>query len=155
MTNGTAVARAKIHPEGPELSRVIYGTWRIADSPDASTFSPEKIHARIRHCLDLGITTFDLADIYGGGKHQAERLFGAGLALEPALRSRMELVTKCDIRLVCDACPENTVKHYDTSRDYILQCVNDSLAAIGTTFVDVLLLHRPDPLMNADEVRID
>lgn len=138
--------------DGPQLSRLIYGTWRISDTNDASSYSPKNIHERIKHCLSLGITTFDLADIYGGGDHQCEKIFGAGLAIEPSLRSQIQLITKCDIQLVVPARPSTYVKHYDTSRDYILASVEGSLKAIGTGYVDILLLHRPDPLMNATEV---
>ena len=147
-----ALEKVQLGPDGPAVSPLIYGTWRLTDTADASLYSPSAILDRIKLCLRLGISTFDLADIYGGGHHQCERVFGAGLALEPSLRSQMELITKCDIQLVCGARPENAVKHYDTSKAYILKSVNDSLQATGTSYFDVLLLHRPDPLMNADEV---
>jgi predicted oxidoreductase len=104
--------------------------------------------ARIKHCLALGVSTFDLADIYGGGNHQAEACFGEALRLEPELRTQMQLVTKCGIVL-----PEgNAPKHYDTSPEYIRRRVEESLRAVGTTYFDVLLIHRPDPFMDAQQV---
>jgi predicted oxidoreductase len=83
--------------------------------------------------------------------HASERLFGQALALEPSLRSKMELITKCGI--VCPS-PETgvRVKHYDLSEEYILKRVQESLEALGVEYVDVLLIHRPSPLMNAQVV---
>lgn len=148
----TVVDKMTMGVDGPAVSRLIYGTWRLNETDDPSSYSAQAILDRIYFCLRLGITTFDLADIYGGGDHQCEKIFGAGLALEPQIRSQLQLITKCDIQLICPSRPENTVKHYDTSKSYILKSVNESLKAIGTNYVDILLLHRPDPLMNADEV---
>ncbi|KAJ3134886.1 hypothetical protein HK100_003185 [Physocladia obscura] len=123
------------------LSRIVYGTMRLAGEP-------REIVERIKACLDLGITTFDLADIYGD--FEFEELFGKALALEPELRPRMQIVTKCDI--VPNGKRDAWVTHYNASRDYILSCVNRSLEKIQTDYIDLLLLHRPDPLLNPDEV---
>lgn len=100
----------------------------------------------IKSVLDLGITVFDHADLYGG--YGNEGLFGEALALEPAIRSRMFLVTKCDIVL---RPPAERAKHYDSSPAYITTQVERSLQHLNTDHVEVLLLHRPDPLMNVDE----
>ena len=64
----------------------------------------------------------------------------------------MKLITKCDILINCEQRPDVQVHHYDTSKDYILKCVDMSLKDLGTSYLDVLLLHRPDPLMDADQV---
>lgn len=136
-----------ICPNGPQLSRLIYGTWRLLDATDATTYSPASIKHRIQHCISLGITSFDLADIYGGGNHQVEEAFGKGLQLIED-RSKVQLISKCGIRLQNDAC---SVKHYDTSRTYLLTRVERTCALLNT-HLDVLLLHRPDPFMDADEV---
>ena len=75
------------------------------------------------------------------------------MALEPELRSKMRIITKCNIQYPVGANrPDVKVHHYDTSKDYIRWCVERSLNKIGVKYVDVLLLHRPDPLMDADEV---
>jgi predicted oxidoreductase len=145
------ISKVNIHPEGPVFSKLIFGTWRLLDTPDASKKTPEAILARIKECLKLGITTFDLADIYGGGHHQVEKAFGQALALEPKLREQMQLVTKCGIR--CDGVGEGLVpvKHYDTSKPYVLERVNESLHACGVSYFDLVLIHRPDPFMNAED----
>lgn len=152
-TDAGIVSRIALHPgkNSPTFSRIVYGTWRLADNDtNGDLASPQSILQRIKKCLDLGITTFDLADIYGC--YTYEKLFGNALALEPSLRERMELVTKCDISIPCDSRPDVYVKHYDTSAEYIISSVEKSLEFIGTSYIDVLLIHRPDPLMNADEV---
>jgi predicted oxidoreductase len=104
----------------------------------------------IHACVDLGITTFDLADIYGD--YASEGIFGRALALEPGLRERIQLVTKCGIKLVSDYRPEHRLKHYDTSQEHILASAEHSLRKFHTDRLDLLLIHRPDPLMDADEI---
>ncbi len=102
----------------------------------------------IESALELGITTFDHADIYG--LYTNEALFGKALELNPSLRDQMELVTKCDICLVCDERPEFRINHYNTSPDHIISSVENSLINLSTDYLDLVLLHRPDPLMDAD-----
>ena len=111
---------------------------------------PDELGDLVESCLDLGVTTFDHADIYGD--YTCERRFGEMLARRPTLRDRMQLVTKCGIKLVSANRPEHSLKHYDTSREHIVRSVDASLAALETDRVDLLLIHRPDPLMDADEV---
>ncbi|KAJ3201922.1 hypothetical protein HDU82_007733 [Entophlyctis luteolus] len=125
------------------FSRIVFGTMRLAGEP-------ADILQRIKTCLDMGITTFDLADIYG--EYMYEELFGKALALDPSIRKRMQIVTKCDILYPNGNRPQVWVKHYNTSREYILECAENSLKKINTDYLDLLLIHRPDPLMNADEV---
>jgi predicted oxidoreductase len=142
------VQRQKIHPEGPELSRLIWGAWRALDSEASNT--PEKLLRIIETCLDLGITTIDHADIYGG--YRVEALFGAALQLKPDLRNKLELVTKCGIALVVPQKPDHRIKHYNSSAAHIIASVERSLQNLGTDRVEMLLLHRPDPLLDSDEV---
>ena len=104
----------------------------------------------IQQVLDLGITAFDHADIYGG--YTVESLFGEALAAEPGLRERMTLVTKCGIRLVHASQPGLAVKHYDSSAAHILASVQRSLRALRTDRIDLLLIHRPDGLAHPDEI---
>lgn len=148
----TSVPKVKVNSD-LNFSRLIYGTWRLTDPHvDPSTYTPEALLDRIQACLSLGITTFDLADIYGGGGHECEKCFGAALKLKPELRENMQLVTKCDIRFPNPSAPNVKVKHYDTSKKYLISQVEDSLKCVGVEYFDALLIHRPDPLMDADEV---
>jgi predicted oxidoreductase len=111
--------------------------------------SPEGRVRWISGCLERGVTVFDHADIYGD--YTCESLFGDALRLSPALRDRMRIVTKCGIRLVSPNRPAHLVKHYDSSRKHIVASVDNSLRALATDRIDLLLIHRPDPLMDADE----
>jgi len=129
---------------GPTLSRIVAGAWRMADW----RFSVQERVRWIEGCLDLGITTFDHADIYGN--YAVEALFGEALAAAPQLRERLQIVTKCGIRMVSPARPEHRLGHYDTSAGHVERSVDNSLAALRTDSLDVLLIHRPDALMDAD-----
>ena len=104
----------------------------------------------IEQCLALGVTSFDHADIYGG--YSVEALFGDALAALPGLRERLQIVTKCGIKLVTPARPLHRLKSYDSSRAHITASVEASLRALRTDRIDVLLLHRPDALMDPDAV---
>ena len=130
--------------DGLSLSRIVYGMWRLGDDADTS---PEHIRAKIDACIDQGITTMDQADIYGG--YEAEELLGA--ALTPALRNRIEIVTKCDIVAPAGRYADARVKHYDTSRAHISASIDHSLRLMGIDHIDLLLIHRPDPLMDHHE----
>lgn len=90
------------------FSRIVFGMWRIADWQ----LSRGERRARVEAALELGVTSFDHADIYGD--YAAESLFGDVLADAPQLRERMQLVTKCGIRALSARRPEHRVKHYDT-----------------------------------------
>ena len=129
--------------EGLEFSRIVYGMWRLGDDVDRS---PAHVQAKIEACLEQGITTFDQADIYGD--YESETILGQCLKDQPALRAGMEIVTKCDIMLISGKYPERRVKHYDTSAAHITASVEASLRHMGIETIDVLLLHRPDPLMD-------
>ncbi|GAA3438075.1 aldo/keto reductase [Kutzneria kofuensis] len=119
------------------------GTWDDAPFTAADVDLAERaVHA----ALDIGISWFDHADIYRNGK--AEQVFGEVLRRDPALRDRVRIQTKCGIRL-----GENGLQaYYDLSKAAILQRVDGSLRRLGVERVDVLLLHRPDPLMDPVEV---
>lgn len=131
-------------PHLPEFSRLVYGAWRLTDGADTS---PQLALRKIESCLAQGMTTFDHADIYGD--YRCEALFGDALKLAPALKQRLQIVTKCDIMLMSDRYPQRRVKHYDTSPAHIRQSVDVSLQRLGVDVIDVLLIHRPDPLMDA------
>lgn len=142
-----AVSRIVTADGGPELSRLVGGMWRLGDWG----MSAAGLGAYVEACVDLGVTTFDHADIYG--LYTCEERFGEALAAAGSgLRERIEIVTKCGITLVTPRRPENRLHAYDTSRDHVVRSVERSLEALRTDRVDVLLIHRPDPLMDADEV---
>lgn len=128
---------------GIELSQIIYGMWRLGDDADTST---KHVQAKIESCLDQGISSFDQADIYGG--YASEAILGAALKAAPALRDRMEIITKCDIMLLGDQFPDRKVKYYDTSAAHINASLDRSLSNMSIEHIDLLLLHRPDPLMD-------
>ena len=127
------------------LSRLIYGMWRIGDDSDPST---SHVQAKIESCLSQGITTMDQADIYGG--YEAEEILGNALQ-GTNLREKIEIVTKCDILAPVGRYSDAKVKYYDTSRAHLLASVEHSLRLMGTDYVDLLLIHRPDPMMDAEE----
>jgi len=126
-----------------EFSRLIYGMWRLGDDTDTS---PAYVERKIQSCLDQGITTFDQADIYGG--YTAEAVLGGALKANPSLRDRMEIVTKCDIVAPVGRFSDVKVKYYDTSRAHIEKSVEISLSEMAIETIDLLLIHRPDPLMD-------
>ncbi|MCR8849548.1 aldo/keto reductase family oxidoreductase [Rossellomorea sp. SC111] len=132
--------------EDLSFSRIIHGLWRLSDWKQ----SKEETLSLIQHNLDKGITTFDHADIYGS--YTCETLFGEALALQPSLREKMEIVTKCGIVLPSDNRPEHKTHHYNTSKKHILTSVENSLQQLKTDYIDLLLIHRPDPYMNGEEV---
>jgi predicted oxidoreductase len=140
------ISRVDAASSGFQLSEFIQGYWRLAEW----NMSPSQRLDFLKQHIELGITSVDHADIYGG--YSCEQLFGEALALEPALRQQLEIVTKCDIKLLSDKYPDRTVKHYDTSAAHIAYSVDNSLQNLGTDYLDLLLIHRPDPLMKADEV---
>ncbi|MDC6111024.1 aldo/keto reductase [Serratia rubidaea] len=136
--------RIHIAPQGPEFSRMVCGYWRLMEWG----MSPQQLLGFIEQHLELGITTVDHADIYGG--YACEQEFGDALRLRPALRQRLELVSKCGIATT--AKPGNPIGHYITDRDHIVSSAEQSLHKLHTDYLDLLLIHRPDPLMEADEV---
>ena len=137
-------SRITVSKNGPEFSRLVYGAWRLADNPEQT--SVLKVREKIDACLESGITTFDHADIYGD--HRCEEIFGRALKAESSLRDKLELVSKCGIKIVSPSQTRNKVKHYDTSSAYIVESVEKSLKYLSTDYLDLLLIHRPSPLMD-------
>jgi predicted oxidoreductase len=131
---------------GLELSRIVAGMWRMAEWGMAVG---QRV-ALIEQCIALGVTSFDHADIYGG--YSVEGLFGEALRAQPLLRDRIELVTKCGIKLLSDKRPQHAMQHYDTSAAHIVASSEESLRQLHTDRIDLLLIHRPDPLMDFDEI---
>ena len=129
-----------------ELSRLVYGMWRLGDDEDRSA---ARVRAKVEACLEQGITTMDQADIYGD--YESDTLFGAALREDPSLRDRIEIVGKCGICLLSDKFPDRRVKHYDTSAEHIRAQIEASRRNMGVDVIDLLLIHRPDPLMDHRE----
>ncbi len=129
-----------------QLSPIVAGLWRLnqwqLDTPALVRW--------IEQALELGITSFDHADIYGG--YSVEAQFGQALAAAPGLRARLQLVTKCGILLTSPQRPAHAIKSYDSSRAHVLASVDASLRALRTEHIELLLLHRPDLLMDPQEL---
>jgi predicted oxidoreductase len=129
-----------------ELSRIVYGMWRVGDAENTSA---AHVQAKVEACLAQGITTIDQADIYGG--YTAEAILGNALRAAPALRGQIEIVTKCDIIAPAGRHSAARVKYYDTTAAHITASLEASLRDMATDYVDLLLIHRPDPLMDHHE----
>jgi len=141
-----SVSQIPLYDQESLCSRLIFGVWRMAEWQ----MTTSKIRKLIDRLLEWGITSFDHADIYGD--YTCEGLFGAALAEDPTLREQVQIVDKCGIRLVSDRRPQHQMHDYDTSAAHIHASVDNSLKQLRTDYLDVLLIHRPDPLMDADEV---
>lgn len=131
---------------GLSISNIVYGMWRLADDPDTSV---RHIQNKIEACLEQGINTFDQADIYDG--YRAEGLLGSVLKQSPQLRSAIKIITKCNIVAPIGLHVSKRFKYYDTTASYINGCVERSLTEMNVEYIDLLLLHRPNPLMDANE----
>lgn len=140
------VNKIRTAPNGAELSKIVLGLWRL-NKWNADKNQLENI---IRTSIDLGITSFDHADIYGG--FTCEEIFGDVLKSRAGLREQMQIVTKCGIVYPSPQRPEYKFHYYDTSKKHIIESAERSLKNFGTEYLDVLLIHRVDALMNADEV---
>jgi predicted oxidoreductase len=138
--------RLQLHPEGPEFSKISAGFWRLNEWG----FSTSDLIEFIELALENGITTFDHADIYGAYGNEA--IFGKALKEKPSLREKMELVTKCGICLTTKNRPDHTIQHYNTTAGHIRSSVERSLKNLSADVIDLVLIHRPDPLMDASEM---
>lgn len=130
-----------------KLSKIIAGTmsWGIWDK----NLSMKEMAHLMNLFVENQITSFDHADIYGG--YTTEAAFGEALKLSPLKREQIELISKCGIQYAVES-RNNRIKHYDYSKKYIVWSVENSLKNLQTDYLDVFLLHRPSPLMQADEI---
>ncbi|MBY0536000.1 MAG: aldo/keto reductase [Chitinophagaceae bacterium] len=134
---------------GPKVSEAVYGFWRW----DAETENaPQKMERIVNLCLELGINTFDHADIYGHGL--AESWFGDVIAKKSFKREDIVLFTKCGISLPNHNQPGIRIKHYNTSREHIKESLDNSLKRLKTDYIDIFLLDHLDPLSNLEETAI-
>jgi predicted oxidoreductase len=146
------VNRYKIPSTDLEVSRIGYGCMGLGGSWDDAPLTDQDKSAAVElvgKAFDQGINLFDHADIYARGKSEA--VFAEVWDQMPRLREQIVLQTKCGIRFAGDPDPESPGR-YDFSYDHIVNSVAGSLRRLGTDYVDLLLLHRPDPLVEPDEV---
>lgn len=130
------------------LPKVVAGAMRWGEwGAKLSTLELQRV---VEGCLEAGITAFDHADIYG--HYTEEAAFGRVLAKAPNLRDDLLLVTKCGIKLTTPNRPSYRLKSYDSSKKHIVESAENSLKALHTDRIDLLLIHRPDYLMDADEI---
>lgn len=128
-------------------SRIIAGTMTWGSW--GKQLSTSQMVDLMHHCKNVGITTFDHADIYGGYTTEAE--FGNAFVQSRINRESIEIISKCGIQYQAET-RQNTIKHYDYSADYIIWSAETSLKHLQTDYLDLLLLHRPSPLMHPDEI---
>lgn len=119
-----------------------WGNW-------GKQFSKKEMVAFMHHCIEQQITTFDHADIYGGYTNESQ--FGDAFAESGIDREHIQLISKCGIQYITEN-RNNKVKHYNYSKDYIIWSTENSLKHLKTDYLDVLLLHRPSPLMHPNEI---
>ncbi|MHB8905594.1 MAG: aldo/keto reductase [Melioribacteraceae bacterium] len=126
------------------LSRITLGFWRAREW----NYTIQQLNTLVSQSIELGVTSFDHADIYGN--YECETIFGNILKDNPSIRKQIQIITKCGIKLLSPQFPETQTKHYDTGKEHIIKSVNNSLKNLNTDYIDLLLIHRPDPFMNAD-----
>lgn len=137
-----------VTPERLHLSRIVFGVmnWGIW----GHDLSVKDMFILINESIELGVTSFDHADIYG--HYTTEATFGKAIKRKSSLRQQMEIVTKCGIKLVTPNRPSHKIKSYDTSKQHIIYSVENSLRNFHTDYIDLLLIHRPSPIMNYSEI---
>jgi len=132
----------------PYYSKVIAGVmkWGIWGANLGKT----EMAQLIEDCIDLGVTSFDHADIYGD--HTTEKEWGDAFKESKVEREKIQIITKCGIMMPSPQRTNIKAKHYDTSKGHIISSVDTSLKNLHTDYIDLLLLHRPSPLMNPNEI---
>ena len=133
---------------GPKVSPAIYGFYRWREEEVTAA----KVEKTINLCLELGINTFDHADIYGG--YLAEEVFGKVINSSFIKREDIVLFTKCGLNLPHASRPTVRVKHYDTSKQHIVKSLDSSLKKLRTDYIDVFLLNGHDPLSDLEETAL-
>lgn len=131
-----------IHKSSIIAGTMNWGKW-------GRNFNKTAIQQLIATCLTEKITTFDHADIYGG--YTMEAAFGTAWAQMYIDRKEVKFITKCGIKSVCEE-RDYSIKHYDYTKEHIIWSVENSLKNLQTEYIDVLLLHRPSPLMQTEVI---
>ena len=127
------------------VNRIIVGTMTWGKW--GKNLSTKEMSDKIKFCFDHALNTFDHADIYGG--YTTENEFGKAFKLSGINRKDLFFISKCGIQYPCDS-KNYVIKHYNYSKQHIINSVNSSLSNLNTDYLDLLLLHRPSPLMDAD-----
>lgn len=127
-----------------EISRIILGFWRLQD------VSVKEIAQLLNKSLDVGINTIDQADIYGN--YTSQNILGRAFKSDKYIRKKFKIIGKVGIVLNSKPNSDYKINYYDTSREHIVESVNQTLKELGTDYLDCLLIHRPDQLMNPYEV---
>lgn len=149
IAKGRIMKKLPIHQYLPGASELVYGCMGLGGNWNQDSLSKadiKKAHQVVEHVLEANINVFDHADIYQFGK--AEQVFGTILKDNPTLRDEMIIQSKCGIRFEDNSGP----KRYDLSAQWITESTDQILTRLNTQYLDVLILHRPDPLMQADEI---
>ncbi|HET9824084.1 MAG TPA: aldo/keto reductase, partial [Chitinophagaceae bacterium] len=133
---------------GPKVSPAIYGFYRW----NTDEINSNKMDSIIDLCMELGINTFDHADIYGG--YQCEEMFGEIIKSKRIKREELVLFTKSGVNLPHPDHPDIRVKYYDTSKVHILRSLESSLRKLRTDYIDIFLLNQLDPLSDLEETAI-
>ena len=140
----SSVKKVLMAAQGPEFSQLVQSYWRL----EAWNTNPQERLSFLKQHVEIGISTVDNAAIYGN----SEVLFGEALKLDPAMREQIEIVSKFGINGIPPARGEKRVSHYDSSKQAVLTSAENSLQRMGIEQLDALLVHRPDFLMDADQV---
>jgi predicted oxidoreductase len=127
----------------PIVGCMRWGVW-------GENFTTGQYEQIIHQCLEIGLDIFDHADIYGHYTTEAD--FGHALKGNTSLRSKIKIITKCGINMLTPNRPHHAIKSYDTSAAHITNSVEQSLQNFHTDYIDTLLIHRPDILMNVEEI---
>lgn len=141
-------SRDNINDQFVKLSPIIAGTMKWGTW--GARFSTQDYLAMIEKCVEYNVTTFDHADIYGD--YTVEEEFGKALLLNTSIRKKIQIITKCGIQMISPNKPEHKIKSYNTSKKYIIASIENSLKNFNTDYIDILLIHRPDPLMDPLEI---
>ena len=131
-----------------EFSPFLIGTMRLGDW--GVKMSSIELENFIDACLDLGLKDFDHADIYG--HYTEESRFGTVIKRRQDLKSKIQITTKCGIKLTTPNRPDHSIKSYDSTKSHIIKSTENSLTELGIEHIDVLLIHRPDYLMDPNEI---
>jgi predicted oxidoreductase len=146
MSELQPASRVRMHARGPEFSSIVWGSMRSEEQ----FASPAELADFLRFLLDRGVTTLDTANTYGHPHpYTVEEFLGKAIAFVG--RDKFEIVTKCGIQRLSPHRPENRIRHFDFSEKEIRRSVGRSLEKLGIEWADVILLHRPDYLMDPDE----
>jgi len=141
------MTRRRLTVNGPDVSRLVLGTWRLLD--EAATRTADGVLALVKAALDVGITTIDTAEIYG--RYEVEQALGEALKRDSGVRAKVQIVTKCGIYVPYPGAPDRRISHYNATASQIVASAEKSIRLLGVDTLDLLLVHRPDWLTAHEE----